>query len=94
MQFDVESLKPSKRGSADTTRSDRADAHALNVVRTRDAIGNIPAPVDSLLVGGQIISHQRQNHHYDMFGDADAVAVGDLGDRDAVLHRRLQIDVI
>ena len=32
--------------------------------------------------------------HHDVLGDAVAVAVGDLGDRDAAIHRGLQIGVV
>jgi hypothetical protein len=41
-----------------------------------------------------VVPHERENQHDHVFGDADAVAVGHLGHRDAVLDRRLKIDMI
>ena len=72
----------------------RADLHALQVVGALDAVGDVPAAVDDPLVGGDVVAHEREDHHHDVLGDADAVAVGDLGDGDAVLDRRLQVDVV
>ena len=43
---------------------------------------------------GQVVADQRQDHHHDVFGHADAVAIGHLGNSDAPVHRRLQVDVI
>ena len=51
-------------------------------------------PLDHPLMRRQIVAHQRENHHDDMLGYADAVAVGDLGDGDPPLHRCLQINMI
>ena len=46
------------------------------------------------LVGREVVAHERQDHHHDVLGDADAVAVGDLGDRDPALDRGLEVDVV
>ena len=35
-----------------------------------------------------------EDHHHHVLGDADAVGVGDLGDREPALDRRLQVDVV
>ena len=51
-------------------------------------------PSTTQLVGGDVVADQRQDHHHDVLGDADAVRVGDLGDGEAVLDRRLQVDVV
>ena len=51
-------------------------------------------PVDHPLVGRDVVAHQRQDHHHDVLGDADAVAVGDLGDGDPAVDRRLEVDVV
>ena len=51
-------------------------------------------PVDHLLVGGDVVADQGQDHHHHVLGDADAVRVGDLGDGESALDRRLQVDVV
>jgi hypothetical protein len=35
-----------------------------------------------------------EDHHHDVLGHADAVRVGDLGHRDAVGDRRVEVDVV
>ena len=94
MQLDVEWLETPEHGGADATRRNRADVHALEVVRARDAIGDVPTTVDYPLMRRQIIAHQRENHHYDMLGYADAIAVGHLGDGHPPRHRCLQVNMI
>jgi hypothetical protein len=40
------------------------------------------------------ITHERQNHHHHILGHADAVAIGNFRDRDAMLDGSLEVDVI
>ena len=46
------------------------------------------------LMRRQVVAHQRENHHHDMLGHADAVAVGHLGDGDPPRHSGRQVHVI
>ena len=94
MELDVERLEPAKRGKADAAGGDGADIHAFEVVRALDAIGDVPAASDHPAVGGDVVADQRQDHHDDVLGDADRVAVGDLGDGDALVHRGLQVGMV
>src|SRR6202034_4134859 len=70
------------------------DVHALDVVGLFNAVGDIPAAVRRPLVGGNEIAHQREDLHDGVFGDADAVAEGHLGDRDPARDRGVEIDVV
>ena len=69
-------------------------AATFEVVRACDAIGNVPAAFDHPLIGGDVIAHEREDHHHHMLGDRDAIAIRDFGDRDAPVHCGLQINVI
>ncbi len=94
MQLDVEGLETPKHRRADAACRDGADVHALQVIGACDAIRNVPAAIDDPLMGRQVVADQREDHHHHVLGHADAVAVGHLGDGDAPIHRRLQVDVI
>lgn len=94
MQCDVERPQPAQHRAADPARADGSDLHPLDIVGARDTVGDIPAAIDDQLVGGDVVSHQRQDHHHLMLGHADRIAVGHLGDGDAAVHRGLQIDMV
>ncbi len=94
MQLDVERLEPAQRREADAARRDGADIHAFEVVGALDAIGDVPAASDHPAVGGDVVAHQRQDHHDDVLGDTDRVAVGHLGDGDALVHGGLKVGVV
>ena len=94
MQLDVERLQPAQRGEADAARRDGADIHAFEVVGAFDAIGDVPAASHHPPVGGDVVAHQRQDHHDDVLRHADGIAVRHLGDGDALVHRGLKIGVI
>ncbi len=83
VQADLERLQPPQHRRADAPGGDRADLHALQVIRARDAVGDVPAAVDHPLVGGDVVAHEREDHHHHVLGDADAVRVRHLGDRQA-----------
>lgn len=51
-----------------------------------------PAAIDRERVGGDVAAHQREDHHDDMLGNADAV--GDLRDGDAVPDGGMEIDMV
>jgi hypothetical protein len=51
-------------------------------------------PLDHPLVRRNVVAHQCQDHHHHMLGDTEAVGVGHFRDRDAPVHRRLQIRMI
>src|SRR3546814_1803424 len=40
------------------------------------------------------MADEAEDHHHDMLGNADRVAEGDLGHRDAGLDRRVEIDMV
>jgi len=94
VQADLERLQPAQHRRADPPRRDAADLHSLEVVRARRAVGDVPASLDHPLIGGDVVAHQRKDHHHHVLGDADAVGVGDLGDREPAVDRRLQVDVV
>ena len=94
MEVHVERLQPLQHRQPDPARRHRADMHALDVVGAGRAIGDVPAAVENHLVRGQIVADQRQDHHHDMLGDADRVAIGHLGDGDAPLHRGLEVGMV
>ena len=70
------------------------DVHALQVVGTLHAIGDVPTAFGGPPVRRDEVAHQCQDLHHRVLGDADAVAVGHLGDRDAALFRRLEIHMV
>ena len=41
-----------------------------------------------------VVPHEGEDRHHDVLGDADRVAVRDLGDGHAAVDRRLEVDVI
>ena len=94
VQPDLERLQAAEHGRADAARTDGADLHALEVVRARHGVGDVPAPLEDDLVRGQVVADERQDHHHDVLGDADRVRVRHLGDRDLVVDRGLEVDVI
>ena len=94
VQLDVERLQAAQHGQADAAGRDGSHLHALEVVRALDAVGDVPAASHDPSVGGDVVAHQREDHHDDVLGDADRVRVGDLGDGDPAVDRRLQVDVV
>jgi hypothetical protein len=73
---------------------DGTHVHALDVVGPGHTVGDVPATVADPLVRRQVVADQPEDHHHHVLGDADAVAEGHLGDRDAVCDRRVQVDVV
>ena len=94
VQMHVERLQAAQHREADPAGGDRADMHALEIIGTLGAIGDVPSALDHPLVRRDIVAHQAQNHHHHVFRDTDGVAVGDLSDRDLVINRRLQVDMV
>src|SRR6202012_3068973 len=94
MQVDIERSHPPQHGLADAAGGDHADVHALDVVSAFDAVGDVPATVGRPLVGGNEIAHQREDLHHRVFGNADAIAEGHLGNRDPAGYRRIEIDMV
>ena len=71
MEMHVERLEPAKHRAADPARGDGADMHALDVIGSAGAIGDVPATLHHPIVRRQVISNQAENHHHYMLGDAD-----------------------
>src|SRR5271168_174133 len=90
----VEGLQAAEHGEADTAGGDSADVHALDIIGAFDAVGDIPAILHHPLVGGNVVPHEPENHHHDVFGDADRIAVSDLGDGDPTIDRSLKVNVV
>ena len=94
VKFHVERFEPAQSSRANATRCHGADVHAFEVVGTFDAVGDVPAAVDDPLMRRDVVAHQREDHHHDMFRHADAVRVSHLRHGDAPGHRSLQVGVI
>ena len=94
MEVHVEWFQPTQHGKTNTSRRDRADVHTFHVIRTRHTIGDVPAPLYHPLVGRDVVAHEAKNHHDDVFGDADRVAISDFYDSYSALTRRLQVDMV
>ena len=89
VQVHVERLQTAQHGGADAAGGDGADVHALEVVRARDEVGDVPAArCTTHLVGRDVVADEREDHHDDVLADTDAVRVGDLGNGDAALRWR------
>ena len=94
VQPDVERRQPPQHRLADATGGDDAHVQPLQVVRPGDAVGDVPAAVDHPFVARHEVAHQHQDLHDGVFGHADAVGVGHLGDGDAGLDRRVEVDMV
>src|SRR5687767_8935586 len=94
MQLHIERLHAAQHREPDAARSDSADIHAFDVVRALDAVRNVPAALYDPVVRRDVISHERQDHHHDVLGHADAVAIRHFRNGDAAVHGRLQVRVV
>ena len=94
MKMHVEGLQAAEHGKADPAGGDCADVHALDIIGPFYAVGDIPAALHHPLVGGNVVPHKPENHHHHVLGNADRIAVGDLGDCDLTIDGRLEIDVV
>ena len=79
---------------ADPAGRDGADMHSLNVIGTRGAVRDVPTALHHPLVGWDVIADEAEDHHDDVLGDADRIAIRDLRHRYAVVYRGLQVDVV
>ncbi len=94
VQLHVEGLEQPQHAQPDAARGHRAHLHALEVVGARHAVGDVPAALDHPVVRRDVVAHQAQRHHHHVLGHAVAVAVGDLGHRDAAVDRGLQVGMV
>src|SRR3546814_21028858 len=85
MEVHIEGLQALEHREADAPGGNRANVHTLDIVGTRHAIGDVPAALADPVVGRDVIADEAEDHHHDMLGNADRVAEGDLGHRDAGL---------
>src|SRR5258705_7041567 len=92
-ELQVEWFEAAKPRQADASCRNRADIHSFHIIGACDTVGDIPATLHDPLVGGDIISHEAEDHHDYMFGYADRVAVGHFGHRHTAVHCGLQIDM-
>src|SRR3984957_14653982 len=63
VQLDIKWFETSQHCKANPARRYRSDMHPFKVIRSRDAIRNIPATILSDLVRWKIVSNKRQDHH-------------------------------
>src|SRR5208282_2600824 len=82
MQLDIEWLEPPQDRLADAAGRDGSHVHSLEIVRSGDAIGDIPSSFDYPLIRWNVVPHQRKNHHYHVLGNADAIGISYFGDGD------------
>src|ERR1700738_3019919 len=94
VQLDVKGFQTPQHGQPDPTRGNSTYVHRLQVIGPLDAIRDVPTAFDDPVVGRDVVAHEGQHHHDHVFGYADAIAVRHLGDGDATLHRRFEIDMI
>src|SRR5438105_613361 len=94
VKMHVEGLQSLEHRQADTPRRYGTHMHAFDVIATGDAVGDVPAAFDYPLVGRDIVANQTEDHHDHMLGDGDGIAIGDLGDGNAAVDGRLEVDVI
>src|SRR5262249_31414893 len=94
VQLDVEGLQPTEYGKTDAAGSDSADIHAFKVIGAFDAVGDVPAAFDHPAIGRDVVPHESQDHHHHVLGDADRIAIGHLGDGNALIHSRLKVGVV
>ena len=94
VQVHVERLEAAQHRASDPPGGDGPDMHPLDIVGSRYAVGDVPAAGLHQVPRLQIIADQRQNHHHDVLGDTDRVAIGDLGDRDPAIDRGSQVDMV
>src|SRR5258708_32732844 len=94
VQLHIERFQPAQHRQTYTASGYRAHSHTLHGIRTRHAIPDVPTALHHPLIRGDVIAHERKDHHHHVLGDADAVAVGHLGDGDAPGDRGLAIGLI
>src|SRR6266404_3789422 len=79
VQLHIERFQPAQHRQTYTASGYRAHSHTFHVIRTRHAIPDVPTALHHPLIRGDVIAHERKDHHHHVLGDADAVAVGHLG---------------
>lgn len=72
-------------GESDATGSYGADVPAFEIVRTLERVGDVPAALDDSLAGRDLVRNKGEDHQRNMFGNTDAIRVGDCGNSTAVL---------
>jgi hypothetical protein len=72
-------------GESDATGSYGADVPAFEIVRMLERVGDVPAAPDDSLVGRDLVRNKGEDHHRNLFGNTDAIRVGDSGNGNAVL---------
>mmetsp|Transcript_41475 Transcript_41475/g.120094 ORF Transcript_41475/g.120094 Transcript_41475/m.120094 type:complete len:253 (-) Transcript_41475:17-775(-) len=94
MKMHIEGLQAPQHREADTAGGHRAHMHALDIVGTHDAVRDVPSAEDHLLVGGDVVAYQRQDHHHHVLGHRNGVAESNLRHGDVPAARGLQIHVV
>jgi hypothetical protein len=94
VKLHVEGSHAPEHGEADAACGDGAEVHAFNIIRALDAISDVPAAVDYLLVGGDEVADEREDLHAHVLGDRDTVAEGDLSDGRLAVSGSFKIDMV
>jgi len=61
VQLHIKRVHAAQDSKANATGGDRAEVHALHVVRALDAVGDVPAAIHDRLVGRDVVAHQGEN---------------------------------
>ena len=76
------------RARADAASGEDSDIHALQVIGAGHSVGDVPAAVYDDLVLRDVVANEREYLHHRVLRDADRVAVGHLGNGDALALQR------
>lgn len=79
---------------ADSSRGDGTNVHALDVERPRDTVSDVPPSFQDPLVTRDIVSHESENLHHDVLGDANGITERNLRDRHLSVNGSLKIDMV
>src|ERR1700678_162223 len=76
VQVHIEGLESAQHRETNPAGSDCADMHSLNIIRTLDAVRDVPTALYDPLVRRDVIADEAEDHHHDVLCDADRIAVG------------------
>eukprot|EP00756_Hemistasia_phaeocysticola_P019795 Hpha_TRINITY_DN15681_c1_g5::TRINITY_DN15681_c1_g5_i3::g.101174::m.101174 len=94
VQLAAEGVQAPQHTKPNAPRRNGTNVHRLNVVRARDTVCDVPAPVHHHLVARHVVAHQGQDHHHHVLGHRLTVAVGHFRHVDLPVHRFLQVNVV
>src|SRR5262249_48220530 len=75
VELHAEGLHPFEGGRADASGGHSANFIPLEIGGAHDESGVFPTASNHPAVGGDVVPDQRQDHHDDVLGDADRIAI-------------------